>query len=83
MKKKYGNIILEKCNYEVPDLTKDTKYKKSKNNKAAYDEVIKNYRNRIIVNTLVADKRDKIAIIYGAAHYEGVKKMLDSLNQTK
>ena len=77
---KYGEVKLEDCDFASPNVTNSTKCGKKKNYKKEYDEVVLDYRNNLIVNNIVVEPKQKIALIYGAGHYEGVKKKLDSLS---
>lgn len=77
---KYGEIKLEPCDYDVQDITSSTRCKTKINNKTALNDLIKTYRNELIVKNLQQESKQKIALIYGADHYPGVKSILDSLN---
>lgn len=76
----YGEIRLEECDLAVTDVSNSTKCKKNKH-AGAYETLVLNYRNNLIANAIKNDSRQKIALIYGAGHYEGVKKILDSLDK--
>lgn len=77
---KYGEVKLEECDLAVPDVSNSTKCRKNKHS-GAYETLVLNYRNNLIANAIKNDSRQKIALIYGAGHYEGVKKILDSLDK--
>ncbi len=73
--KKYGELKLQPCDfkksfYERPDCKDAMISKKIK------DDVILDFRNRNIVDVLVKDKRQKIAIIYGGGHFKGIREAL-------
>ena len=75
----YGEVKLEPCDYDKPDVTNSTECT-NKTDKKKWNYVLKDYRNQELVKHLQQDSRKKIAIIYGSAHYEGVKSIIDSLN---
>lgn len=77
---KYGEIKLEACDLAVTDVSNSTKCKKNKHS-GAYETLVLDYRNKLIANAIKNDSRPKIALIYGAGHYEGIKKILDSLDK--
>ncbi|MCD1116396.1 hypothetical protein [Chryseobacterium turcicum] len=77
---KYGEIKLEECDLAVTDVSNNTKCRKNKHT-GAYETLVLNYRNNLIANAIKNDSRQKIALIYGAGHYEGIKKILDSLDR--
>ncbi|MCF6131303.1 hypothetical protein [Flavobacterium wongokense] len=72
---KYGEIILQPCDfeksfYEIPNC-KEKAIEKSQRR-----ELIIDFRNRNVVNTILKEKRKKIAIIYGEDHFKGIKEEL-------
>lgn len=72
----YGEIILEPCDFET-DLFSETTCKNDTGlTKEIKDNVIINFRNRNVLKEILADTLTKIAIIYGKAHYEGIKEGL-------
>ena len=72
---KYGEIKLEKCDYETSINKKSTCKGKSINKKHSADAMI-NFRNKHIIEELLKDKNEKIAIIYGAQHFIGIREEL-------
>ena len=72
---KYGIIQLEQCDYETSIYQKSSCKKKSINKKA-FHEVVLLFRNKNILNELSNDTHSKIAIIYGAKHFIGIKEEL-------
>ena len=73
--KKYGNIILEPCDFEKSFYEK-TNCKSKTITKKAKDDAILDFRNANVVNTILKDSHKKIAIIYGANHFKGIKEAL-------
>lgn len=73
--KKYGEIILEDCDYSVPIYEK-TNCKNDAINKKTKEELVLNFRNRNVVSQLVLDSHKKIAVIYGKSHFVGIKTQL-------
>lgn len=72
---KYGEIKLEKCDYE--SLINNKSICKGKSiRKKSVDDVILNFRNKHVIDELLKDKQTKIAIIYGANHFIGIKEEL-------
>jgi len=72
---KHGEIKLEKCDYETAMNTKSVCKGKSINKKNV-DDVILTFRNKHVIDELQKDKQTKIAIIYGAGHFIGIKEEL-------
>ncbi|MFC4634784.1 hypothetical protein ACFO3O_12755 [Dokdonia ponticola] len=75
--KKLGKIFLEPCDYETTlyELTvcNDIITKK---NKEVLTDLRLNYRNQVVIKEIISDSRQKIVIIYGKGHYEGIKEGL-------
>jgi hypothetical protein len=72
---KYGEIKLEPCDFEKSFYEKpNCKYKPAV--KKVVDEVYINFRNKNIIKTLVNDYHKKVAIIYGAKHFQGIREEL-------
>ena len=72
---KYGEIKLEKCEYETTMDKKSKCYGKPVNKKKASDAIV-TFRNAHIIDELKNDTHQKIAIIYGANHFIGIKEEL-------
>lgn len=72
--KSYGEIKLTECDYKTPIL--DTYNCKNSYNEKLKNSIIIDYRNQILFNELNNSKFDKIAIIYGKAHLNGIKDSL-------
>ena len=71
---KFGTIKLEKYDFET---NFGEKYKlQEKRNKDINKYFIYIFRNNLIVNTILNDKRDKIILVYGAAHFDGILENL-------
>lgn len=74
---KYGVIELEDCDFETTLYEKTTCFDYSKRaTKAMMNDMIVHFRNENILKELDSEKRNKIAIIYGKAHLDGVSKGL-------
>jgi hypothetical protein len=77
---KYGAIILENYDFKTKLLDKyDPNKCKYKINKKMFDEFIVYYRNSIVIKKINQNKDTKIAIIYGKAHFVGIKDSLQKL----
>jgi len=72
---KYGIINLEKCDYETSIFQKSV-CKDKRINKKAFDDVVLHFRNKNVLTELSNDTHSKIAIIYGAKHFIGIKEEL-------
>jgi hypothetical protein len=66
--KQYGTIILNECDFTTPF---EDKYKCGRENKAQADAMILNHRNRHLADAVLAEKHNKIVILYGALHEIG------------
>lgn len=75
--KKYGKVVLESCDYETKFHEESTCLVKP--DKKIYDEMMMKDRNNSIINNILNEKKSKIAIIYGKAHFIGVKDSLQKL----
>lgn len=75
--KKYGEIILEPCDFETK-FYEESKCK-TRTNKKIYEEIIMNARNNSIITHIINEKKSKIAIIYGKEHFIAVKDSLQKL----
>lgn len=73
---KYGELVLESCDYNNSIFEK-TDCDQKEIDKQKYDEVAIAFRNNLVVEYLLNDNSNsKIAIIYGRYHIEGIKKEL-------
>lgn len=72
---KYGEIKLEPCDYETAMEAKPTCKGKSFDKKQTTDAIL-NFRNEHILAEFQKDPHTKIAIIYGAKHFIGIKEEL-------
>lgn len=72
---KYGEIILEPCDFEKSFYEKPNCSSKPIT-KEIREDVFLNFRNKNLIRTFLNDNHKKIAIIYGAGHYKGVKDEL-------
>lgn len=73
-----GNIILENCDQKVPDITLNTRCRYDKMMGKAYNSVVLDFRNKLIVENLLKEKRQKIVLMYGDGHYTGIKKLIEN-----
>lgn len=73
---KFGSITLQECDfnnsiYEKTNCDDKFSYKEE------YDEAVINYRNQIVVNEILNENQfNKIAIIYGKGHLDGISDLL-------
>ncbi|SEQ13756.1 hypothetical protein [Flavobacterium urocaniciphilum] len=74
---KYGKIILEPCDYETKFYDKSTC--NTKTDTKIYDELMKTERNNSVISHILKEEKSKIAIIYGKAHFIGIKDSLQKL----
>ena len=72
---KYGEIKLEPCDFEKSFYEKPN-CKSKPVDKKVKDDVYLNFRNKNIINTLLNDNHKKVAIIYGADHFKGIREEL-------
>jgi hypothetical protein len=72
----YGTIILEECDFNNTIYDK-TNCNNSKPNKKQYDAIVIEFRNSIVVDEILNENdHNKIAVIYGKGHLEGIKASL-------
>jgi len=77
---KYGKIILEEYDFRTKLLDYyDPNKCKYKINKKMFDEFVVNFRNNIVIKKIKQNKNSKIAIIYGKAHFVGIKDSLQKM----
>lgn len=76
-----GEIILEKCDYDTP-IYQVTKCKDINIDKKKLEKSILDFRNEHIVKEVNSDSKKNIAIVYGAAHFDGVLKLLQEKDST-
>lgn len=72
---KYGAIKLEPCDFETKEKSKYNCSRKGIRFKNIQDAIL-NYRNQHIIQELEKEHLPKIAIIYGAGHFKGIKQEL-------
>lgn len=75
--KKYGKIVLESCDYETKFYEESICLKKT--DQRIYDEMLMQDRNNSVITSILNEKRSKLAIIYGKAHFVGIKDSLEKL----
>lgn len=73
--KKYGELKLQPCDFEKSFYEKPDCKDKPISNKIKHD-VFVNFRNKHVIDALLNEKRKKIAVIYGADHFKGIKEAL-------
>lgn len=74
---KYGIIKLEKCDFETDVFLKSTCKNNKKMTKEEDEDIMIDFRNKIVINELLNDStHNKIAIIYGKAH---ISKLINVL----
>ncbi|MBC7536461.1 MAG: hypothetical protein H7258_12285 [Ferruginibacter sp.] len=80
LEEKFGRIILNECDFKTGSNEKYTckKYKK----KGGKKFLTLDYRNDFIANQIINDNHTKIAMIYGAKHFEGILKQLKIRDST-
>ncbi len=72
---KYGEIKLEPCDFEKSFYEKpNCKHKPAE--KTVRDDVYIKFRNKHVLSTLLNDSHKKVAIIYGAEHFRGIREEL-------
>ena len=72
---KYGEIILNDCDFSTTIYEKTT-CKDEKIEDEILDDMVINFRNTIVVNEVIKDVSNKIAILYGKRHFIGIKDSL-------
>jgi len=77
--RRYGTIGLNDCDFCTPF---EEKYKCNKEKHSRANEMILSYRNKNLADAIVADKHNKIAILYGAAHFTGLVSDLKAIDST-
>ncbi|MEO6490815.1 MAG: hypothetical protein ABIO04_12805 [Ferruginibacter sp.] len=70
--KKFGKIILEPYDLKTPFREK---YKHKKNKKIS-DFFVSEYRNNLLTDSILKSPYDKIMIVYGAKHFDGILENL-------
>ncbi len=73
-KSKYTAVALEKYDFDT-NLTGDYHSKKNKNKKAL-DYFLVDYRNKIISEEIMNALENKIILVYGEGHHQGIFKCL-------
>lgn len=76
--RKFGEIKLAQCDYKT-SYNQKTICKDKPISKSSLNEVFIDFRNKNVVNQLVADEHHKIIVVYGKKHFIGIKK--DLINQ--
>ena len=72
--KKYSEIKLDSCDFKTDLKNRDYKCKKAKRKLAKNfkKEFISDYRDKHLANKIIESKKNKILVVYGAAHYYGL-----------
>lgn len=76
--KKYGKIILTECDLNTSLQEKYTCRKPKKNKKTT--DVILHFRDAHLAKEILQDKGKKIAVIFGAKHFDGMLALLQQNN---
>ena len=64
---------MEECDFQTAINEKyDCPYNNSSNARKLWNEIILEYRNSIVVENILKDKHNRIAMIYGSAHMKGI-----------
>lgn len=71
--KKYGKIMLDECDFSTPF---GDKYACGHESRSQANNLILDYRNRHLADAIIAEKHNKIAVLYGAAHEKGLLALL-------
>lgn len=74
---KFGPIILEKSDFEI---TKEKK-KKIETKSEIKNYFLLTYRNELITDSILKDQNKKIAILYGAKHFDGLLENLQKADK--
>lgn len=72
---KYGVLKLEPCDYQTSIYEKSSCKHKTIDEKIK-DDAMLTFRNKHVIDELLKEKQTKIAIIYGANHFIGIKEDL-------
>tara|TARA_A100000171_G_scaffold53102_1_gene76879 strand:+ start:8540 stop:9214 length:675 start_codon:yes stop_codon:yes gene_type:complete len=67
----YGEIKLASCDFETKYI-EETTCPKFKVSRETRNDVLENFRNKIVLKRIDIEKHNKIAIIYGDAHTPGL-----------
>ena len=67
--RKYGPVMLNPCDYTLPH---EDKYDCGTEPSSQKDYIVLHYRNKALADSIRAEKHNKIAVIYGALHENGL-----------
>lgn len=72
--KKYSEIKLDSCDFKTHLRDREYKCKKAKRKLAKNfkNDFISDYRDKHLANKIIESKKNKILVVYGAAHYYGL-----------
>jgi len=78
----YGQIKLDNCDYKTDFTEKDYKCGKAKKSsrKKFNNEYVEDYRNKYLAKKLFKSEKNKILVIYGDAHFFGLYRELNLLD---
>lgn len=80
--KQYGEIELSECDRITPlEAEYNCDWLNRKDRKAFRKEYIHAYRNQVLAETLLEVNSNKVAIIYGQAHLQGLREILEEENE--
>ncbi len=71
--KDYGTIVLDECDFATP---LEDHYTCGREKRSQANALILKYRNKNLADAIIAEKHNKIAVLYGAAHEKGLLAML-------
>jgi len=72
---KYGEVVLDDCDFDT-GIYEKTKCEDEKIERSILNDMTINFRNTIVVDEVLKDSYNKIAIIYGKGHFMGIKELL-------
>jgi hypothetical protein len=78
--KRYNIITLDSCDLAT---SLDSTYNCGKKPKGKLKPIILDYRNEKLTEKIIASHHNKIVILYGAAHINGLKKLLEQHEKEK
>jgi hypothetical protein len=74
---RFGPLQLNDCDYV---LAPEAKYECGREPRDQVNEIILNYREQHLANTIAKDSKKKIAVIYGARHEQGLLRELRNID---
>lgn len=78
--KERGVITLSECDYKTPFQSKyECKSVSNSDSKYYTNEIVSNYRDTIISNLVLKQPQQKLLLVYGKAHYEPIKNIIENI----